>query len=281
MELIKDYRLNDTLRLSLGALAKETFSLGLEEWYQAGFWNESYIPYSLVEDGTVLANVSANTVSMIFDGKPMTAVLIGTVMTDKAHRGKGYSARLMNAVLEEYRKKVDMIYLFANTSVLSFYPRFGFVPREEWQCFIQLTDIAPKPEPFYILDIHRPDDLALVQRLITSGKPADKRLRVTSNSSLILYYCINGLNGALRYYPNSDTLVFIEDGLLLDYYSGSGLSLQGAAALLNEGQGELPLGFTPSDQTLPLRWQPYDDHLFVLGGEALTGRFMFHSLSRA
>ena len=281
MELIKDYKHNDALRLSLGALAKETFSLGLEEWYQAGFWNESYIPYSLVEDGKVLANVSANTVSMIFDGKPMTAVLIGTVMTDKAHRGRGYSARLLNAVLEEYREEVDMIYLFANTSVLSFYPKFGFVPREEWQCFIQLADISPKTEPFYTLDIHKPDDLALVQRLITSGKPADKRLRVTSNDSLILYYCINGLNGALRYYPGSDTLVFFEDGLLLDYYSSSGLSLQGAAALLNEGQGELSLGFTPPDEHLPLRWQPYDDHLFVLGGEALTGRFMFHSLSRA
>lgn len=281
MELLTDYKHNTELRQSLGALAKETFSLGLEEWYQAGFWDDNYVPYSLVENGRVVANVSANTVNLIYEGKQMTAVLIGTVMTDKAYRGKGYAARLMNAVLEEYREKVDMLYLFANNSVLNFYPKFGFVPREEWQCSVPLADIPAKPEPFYTLDIHKPDDLALVWRLITSGKPADKLLQVTSNRSLILYYCLNGLTDALRYYPNSDTLVFFEDGLLLDYYSSSGLSLQNAATLLNEGQGELRLGFTPIDEHLPLRWQSYDDPLFLLGGEALTARFMFHSLSRA
>ncbi len=280
MELIKDYKHDPALRASFEALAHETFGLNLEPWYRAGFWDSTYVPYSLAENGRVIANVSANTVYLTVDGRPVNAIMLGTVMTHKDYRGKGYAALLMNRALEEYRASADLIYLFANERALDFYPRFGFIPREEQQCFVNLKEVTAKPESYRILNIRKVDDLALVRRLISSGFSARKRLNVTGNGALILFYCLSGLENGLRYYPGSDTLLFYDNGVLLDYFSGSGLSLAEAAALLAEGQSELPLGFTPEDSPDYL-WRRYNDHLFTLGGEKLTGSFMFPSLSRA
>ncbi len=281
MELMKDYKHDTALRASFEALAHETFGLNLEPWYRAGFWDNTYVPYSLAENGRVVANVSANTVYLTVDGRPVNAIMLGTVMTHKDHRGKGYAARLMNAVLDEYHASADLIYLFANEQALDFYPKFGFVPREEQQCFVNLKGVTPKPEPYNKLNIRKTDDLTLVRRLISTGFSARKRLNAADNGALILFYCLSGLENGLRYYPGSDTLLFYDNGVLLDFFSGGGLTLAEAAALLADGQSELPLGFTPEEDSSDYLWRRYDDHLFTLGGEKLTGNFMFPTLSRA
>jgi hypothetical protein len=39
----------------------------------------------------------------------------------------------LEKVLGEWRRKYDLIYLFANDSVLDYYPKFGFSRVEEYQ----------------------------------------------------------------------------------------------------------------------------------------------------
>ena len=53
-------------------------------------------------------------------------IQLGTIMTDKNYRNQGLSKYLMNIVLKEFSEKNDEVYLFANDSVLYFYPKFGF-----------------------------------------------------------------------------------------------------------------------------------------------------------
>ena len=60
MEIIKDYRDHMGLRHSFNELAGRTFGLDFENWYQNGFWGDAYNPYSVVENGRVVANVSVN-----------------------------------------------------------------------------------------------------------------------------------------------------------------------------------------------------------------------------
>lgn len=38
MTLMKDYRNNEELRASFNVLAKKTFGLDFEDWYQNGYW---------------------------------------------------------------------------------------------------------------------------------------------------------------------------------------------------------------------------------------------------
>ncbi len=73
-KFIKDYKNNNNYRLSFNNLAKKTFGIDFEEWYQQGFWNENYICYSYVNNNKVISNVSLNTMELIIDGKIQKAI---------------------------------------------------------------------------------------------------------------------------------------------------------------------------------------------------------------
>lgn len=132
-EFKKDYKENEKLRESFNALAERTFGLNFEDWYQNGYWRENYIPYSMVCDGKVVANVSVNLTEMLMDGAPRKLIQLGTVMTDEAFRGQGLIHGLMDEIEKDYAGKVDGMYLFANDSVLDFYPKFGYRKATEYQ----------------------------------------------------------------------------------------------------------------------------------------------------
>ena len=68
MEIVKNIRENEALRRSFNALAEKTFGLNFEGWLQNGYWTDNYIPYAMVEDGRVIANVSANRTDMLVSG---------------------------------------------------------------------------------------------------------------------------------------------------------------------------------------------------------------------
>ena len=93
-------------------------------------------------DGEVVSNVSVNACNMNYKGKEVKLIQLGTVMTDTDHRGKGYARMLMEEVMKDYEGKVDGMYLFANDSVLEFYPRFGFMEGKEYQSSKDITIIG-------------------------------------------------------------------------------------------------------------------------------------------
>ena len=132
-KLEKNYRNNDTLRKSFNELAQKTFGFDFEDWYQNGFWGDNYNPYSIVIDGKVVSNVSVNKTDMLMDGEVKHFLQLGTVMTDEQYRNKGLSRMLMEQIELDYAGKVDGIYLFANDSVLDFYPKLGFQKAKEYQ----------------------------------------------------------------------------------------------------------------------------------------------------
>ena len=60
MEIVTGYKDDDKLRGSLAALAHDVFGIDLATWYVNGFWQDDYIPYSVIEDGKVVSNISVN-----------------------------------------------------------------------------------------------------------------------------------------------------------------------------------------------------------------------------
>lgn len=125
LKMIKAYQSDGDLRRSFNRLAEETYGLSFEHWYQNGFWGEKYIPFSVVSQGAVIANVSANIMDCKPGGETRRYIQLGTVMTKKEYRGQGLSRRLMEWVCREYGE-CDGMFLWANDSVLDFYPKFGF-----------------------------------------------------------------------------------------------------------------------------------------------------------
>lgn len=125
LKMIKAYQSDGDLRRSFNRLAEETYGLSFEHWYQNGFWGEKYIPFSVVSQGAVIANVSVNIMDCKPGGETRRYIQLGTVMTKKEYRGQGLSRRLMEWVCREYGE-CDGMFLWANDSVLDFYPKFGF-----------------------------------------------------------------------------------------------------------------------------------------------------------
>ena len=68
MELVYDYIRNDALRHQLNALTRKTFGFDFEKWVANGYYEGDYIPYSFVENGKMLSNVSANRMRFLQNG---------------------------------------------------------------------------------------------------------------------------------------------------------------------------------------------------------------------
>lgn len=137
MELVYDYMKDAPLRHKLNALTQKTFGFDFEAWVQGGYFEGDYIPYSFLEDGKLLANVSANKMHFIQNGISKNYIQIGTVMTDEAYRKQGLGRKLTEYVCREYAGQCDGIYLFGDLGALDFYRKMGFQEGLQYQYLLK------------------------------------------------------------------------------------------------------------------------------------------------
>lgn len=86
MNLTCNYMQDATLRHALNDLTRKTFCFDFENWVTGGYFEGDYIPYSYVEDGKVLSNVSVNRMQFMQNGEERNYIQLGTVMTDENYR---------------------------------------------------------------------------------------------------------------------------------------------------------------------------------------------------
>ena len=137
MELISDYMRVDTYRHMLNELTRNTFGFDFEGWVTKGYFEGEYIPYSLIEEGRMLSNVSANRMRFLQNGEEKYYIQIGTVMTAEDHRKQGLASRLIKHVISEYESECDGIYLFGNLDAIGFYEKMGFKTVNEYKYFVK------------------------------------------------------------------------------------------------------------------------------------------------
>lgn len=266
--LVSDFKHDESLRKGFNALAKATFDFDFEDYYKSTYWNERYIPYSLADDGKIVANVSVNVLDFSVYGQHKRYIQLGTVMTDPAYRGKGLSRFLLKTVLDAWQNKSEMIYLFANDTVLDFYPKFGFVSKSEFQYDKALQSSATEANVRQLL-MDTPQERALLFRL-ADGTRAFSPLTALRNTGLVMFYATSFQKDNFYYIPHLDAAVFAEyknDTLHLnDIFSPHTIALDAVVcAMARPNTNHLVLGFTPPD-TKSYRCVPYheaDTTLFV------------------
>lgn len=126
-EYVTDYRDDAKLRGQFDELTREVFEgFSLEAWYKAGYWDDSYVCHSFLNraTGQMVANASVSRLVMRVRGEDLLGFQIGTVATRANFRGHGLSRALMERILAQVGERP--VFLFANESVLDFYPQFGF-----------------------------------------------------------------------------------------------------------------------------------------------------------
>jgi GNAT superfamily N-acetyltransferase len=248
--LISDYKENEHYRASLNRLAKRTYGFDFEQWYREGYWGDRYRPYSLVHNGEVVANVSVNPIDFMAGGKLHHTLQIGTVMTDEAYRNMGLCRILMEYVIGEYEHTCDFIYLFANDTVLDFYPKFGFERAEEYN----YTKIFTKQREAFTareLNIRDSYDKALINRLVKKTIPVS-RYSMIGNPGLVMFYLISFMAQNIYYIKELDLAAiasYEEDNLFLtDVFCEHEFDLEKVInSLADKAEVKVTLGFTPPD----------------------------------
>jgi len=184
VKVIKNYQDNEALRHSFNQLAKMTFGISFEDWYQNGYWTDSYIPYSMVHHGEVIANVSVNRTSFLLDKEKKVFIQLGTVMTKEGYRNQGFIRKLMLEIDKDF-SGVEGIYLFANDSVLDFYPKFGFKMVREFQYYKSVDN--PNEMTISRVPMNNKKDWHALERILKQKKPLGN-FELIDNIGLIMFY---------------------------------------------------------------------------------------------
>ncbi len=281
------YRQDNGLRASLNALAGEAFGIDFEPWYRQGHWDDHYAPHSLVAGGRVVANVSATTMTLLWQGVPRRAVQLGTVVTAPEYRGRGLAADLMARVLARYRTECDFLFLFAHEGVTGFYPRFGFEPVGESR-FVASVVPGGQPMPLLQLNLENDEDGRLVERLVRTRQPVSQTLSALGSDGLLRFHLLNSFPQALWYAPEEDCLLVCEyqsDTLQLhDVLCSHAVDLPRLMpSILPDGVTRVEFGFTPDWPVESMRIGPLTDNgtLFLLPSVAMARPFRFPITAQA
>ena len=267
MEIIKAYQDNETLRGSFNRLAEQTFGLNFENWYQSGFWKDNYTPYSIVEEGNVVANVSVNRTDMLVDGETKRLYQLGTVMTAPEYRNRGYIRAIM-AEVEKDTADADGIYLFANDSVVEFYPKFGFEKGREMVWSREVSQGGEGAMVQVLMD--KADCWQLLANAMEKSRFRDG-CHMVGNPGLIFFYVSQFMQDCVYYCEKLDAWVIAEweegDLMIHNVFGGEDLTLEQVIAAFGEGVKQVSLGFTPVDKEVfrPREIREEDSTFFVKG----------------
>ncbi|EAG7279528.1 GNAT family N-acetyltransferase [Listeria monocytogenes] len=249
-EMISDYKDNKMYRDSFNKLAESTFDINFEEWFRSGFWNDKYVCYSYIDNNEVISNVSINKMNLIYQGENYSALQIGTVMTHPNYRGQGLAKNLLNHVIAKYEDQYDFLYLFANDTVLDFYPKFGFERIEESSFTVDACNLKKKANKLKKLNPDNKTDFQLISRIVSKRASLSNILDVKESEDLLMFYVLIALKNELYYLEELDVIVLMEqegtDLYVLDILSTKKLDVVEVLSYLSTKKIEtIHLLFTP------------------------------------
>lgn len=245
-KLIKGYQDNDSYRASMIELAKKTFGLDFEGWYQLGYWKENYIPYAIIDGDQVLANVSVSPMKFIHGDRTWNVIQIGTVMTEESYRGQGLSRILMEAIEKDYDGIVDGAFLFANDSVVTFYPKFGYRKEKEYKYSKKVQiDIERTAKQVLI----NSDESRINLEAAIHASLAQSDLWLSNQMELTMFYVTSFMEDKVYYVESQEAFVISElEGStleLLGVFASREVDLDQIIQAFGNEVKEVVLGFVP------------------------------------
>lgn len=247
MELISDYMENAALRHKLNALTQKTFGFDFENWVTGGFFEGDYIPYSWMEDGKILSNVSVNRMRFLQNGTEKYYIQLGTVMTDPDYRNRGLAGKLMEHVVSLYEGSCDGIYLFGDLSALDFYRKTGFREGVQYQYSLKEPFCGNAGQQrFRSVD---KNDLQMKRRYMEAvrGSAANASLEQVNKFGLQMFYTADLCN--TYYAEDLDCFAVMEmegDTLILEsVICKERLPMKAILERIGQEYRHLKLGFSP------------------------------------
>jgi ribosomal protein S18 acetylase RimI-like enzyme len=254
-------------------------------WYAAGGWTADYEAHGVADGDELVANVSVMRMRLVIDGREVSGAQLGAVGSVPERRGQGLVRPLMERVLAALDREVELVLLYANDSVLDFYPRFGFrrVPEHAFELDAAIEPASDPAPPLAL------DDLGQRARWLDAcarSLPPTERFGAKGYGSIALWHVCNFHRRDVRVLEEGEAYaVAVQRGdtlHLLDLAATRPFDLLAAAPRLVHGPAaRIRFGFCPE------RWCPAaravgpgEEPLFVRGGPALPAEpFAFPALA--
>ncbi|TRL37889.1 GNAT family N-acetyltransferase [Rhizobium straminoryzae] len=257
---------------------KAIFGLGnFAGWERLGGWSDNYDVLALTEGEEICATVGVTRMEGWLDKRqPMPLRQLGAVATRPQDRGRGLARRLLEHVLVEADREGAPVLLFANPSVVDFYPRFGFRRLIPDRLFLDLPPGGKAQGAIgRRLDPETPQDRALLATWCDRALVHGGVLSARPDASVLLWHLMN-TDVTAHELPEGGGLAFVErteDGLMLcDWLSRDGQPDFSLIELLAGPQGgRVALGFVPGDVSLlsGLRRTPWPEACMFWRGPVL------------
>ena len=258
-------------------LLREVFDFDLDFWFRLGMWNEKYESYALFDGSRMIAHAGLSRLNLRVRGKELRAIQLNGIACAPVKRGKGHVRRLIDGILRRYSG--TPVFLFANESVLDFYPKFGFVPQEMHLPVADAVIDNPRVLPVKAA----PDELrelASIRRLPSAifSVSNDFELRcfhLYGDFSDRLYRLAPGI--AIAAEVRGETLK------LHELFADRPVRWEKLAPLLPfSGIRRVEFGFCPDRLGIDFRWETPSEpqHLFVRGSRQLPSRFIIPEFAR-
>jgi GNAT superfamily N-acetyltransferase len=261
----------------------ETF----RRWAQLGGWNESYEVFALHNDRKLASIIGVMNMHCLFGGVEYQGVQLGAVGTLPNFCGRGLSGQLMNRVLAEHSGPEKPVILFANDTVLDFYPRFGFRPVAQKR-FMLSRKLQPAMRPIRRLDLAMRADRALLADYCARAAPTKGRFAARDYFPIMLWNLIQNPRHVVLTDDLAAVLVVsrVDQWLIVhDVYAPSVFDLVDALASAIDAPVEgIEFCFDPGEElaAMTMKVESYtEDPCFLLWNSSLPpGNRRFPDLAR-
>lgn len=252
--------------------------LDFKFWYDLNLWDSNYESYSIMKNDKIISNICVYKTDILLNGKKYPALSVGAVATEEEYKGKGYSRRIMEHIINKY-PDVPM-YLSANETVIDFYPRFGFERIFEKLPVAQFK-IHNEAEPRKLVF----DDQKVWDYVYKRNNYSSK-LDCLNTASINLFHIHLGyLKDCIYDIPELDTIIIAEqnEGILriIGVFSLRDIAFENLAKYLPfKNVSKIEFGFIPYWNDLEFEMNTYEtDPLFVRNVKCELGDFKFPELS--
>ena len=112
-------------------------------WRDRGGWTKDYEVFALTDAEQIISTIGRTHMRLCVHGGMQNAYQLGAVGTLPSHRRQGLARRLIDRIIKDLETPEQPILLFANNSVMDFYPRFGFRRVSQQQSTANVSIIKP------------------------------------------------------------------------------------------------------------------------------------------
>ncbi|WJE54966.1 GNAT family N-acetyltransferase [Bacillus cereus] len=181
----------------------------LQNFESNGFLDTTYKPFSYLQEGQVIANVSMFALPMLVNGEQVHAVGIQSVMTHPKYRRKGLMKQLFSKVLQEIDTKYECAILFTEKPEL--YEPFGFRVVQEHLMTSSCDNEQPRSSSLRKLNFYDEKDMQLIKEIVENSQPISMEFSTLNYQSAFYFNMYDAKwNEKLYYSEKLDALIVYE-----------------------------------------------------------------------